>query len=223
MNGSRAASALLAAVLLAATADAEPVVTDPEFCGRVQHLIVETKLETENVVHPDYQAYRESKTSVQPITNHQFVMMEPGTTDKPWRVSCKIKTPDHLNEVYGEGSAIDTGRTCRDVNRDTVRRVYANFTPAERAAIKLPGDQIWLEPDELVMTGGSYVTEYPFAWSTPDGAVHLQSKTLRVNWDDWRFAWAPDRLRGAMYCHLITPEYVRRIALGESTVPPRPE
>ena len=146
-------------------------------------------------------------------------MPEPGTAGSPMRVSCKVKTPDHLNAEYGPGTATGRGVGCIDINRDTARGVYAGLEPAERARLKNPGSTLSFEPDEITFMGSSWVGEFPFAYTGQDGKLHLQAKALRVDWENVWLSWAPDRLRGALYCHLIAPEYLRRLILGETTAP----
>ena len=210
--------------LVVQSVHARAAVTTDDFCVRVQQLLAGTRmLPDSNTVYTDYQAFRASKTGVRPLTNHQYVLPEPGTPDSPMRVSCKIKTPDHLNAEYGPGTATDKGLSCIDINRDTARRVYAGLDPDEKARVLIPSTSLVFEPDESTFMGSSWVGEFPFAWTGPDGRLHLQAKVLRVDWDNVWLSWAPDRLRGALYCHLVAPEYLRRLVLGAATAPPQEE
>jgi hypothetical protein len=200
---------------------AETPATTDQFCVRVQQIVAGTRMVPEsNTIYTDYQAFRASKTGVRPLTNHQYVMPEPGTATLPMRISCKVKTPDHLNAEYGPGTATDRGLGCIDINRDTARRVYAGLTPAEQAALKIDERRLAFEPDESTFMGSSWVGEFPFAYTGQDGRLHLKAKALRVDWDNVWLSWAPDRLRGALYCHLIAPEYLHRLILGKAVAPP---
>jgi len=213
---------LMAVLLLAfGCGHAGTIVTNDEFCVHVQQLLAGTRMVPDsNTVYTDYQAFRESKTGVRPLTNHQYVMPEPGTAGSPMRVSCKVKTPDHLNAEYGPGSAVDPGLGCVDANRDTARRVYAGLDPSEQSRLRIAASSIVFEPDDSTFMGSGWVGEFPFAWTGTDGKLHLRARRLRVDWDNFWLSWAPDRLRGALYCHLVAPEYLRRLALGETTAPP---
>ncbi len=214
---------LSATVLLLAVhcAHAGMTVTTDDFCIRVQQLVAGTRmLPDSNTIYTDYQAFRESKTGVRPLTNHQYVMPEPGTANSPMRISCKIKTPDHLNAEYGPGTATDRGLGCTDINRDTARRVYAELDSNEKNGVRIAATQLVFEPDVSTFMGSSWVGEFPFAWTGLDGKLHLQAKLLRVDWDNVWLSWAPDRLRGALYCHLVAPEYLRRLVLGAALAPP---
>jgi hypothetical protein len=213
---------LLAAVLFLAvqSVHAQAAVTTDDFCVRVQQLLAGTgMIPDSNTVYTDYQAFRASKTGVRPLTNHQYVMLEPGVPNSPMRVSCKIKTPDHLNAEYGPGTANDQALGCIDVNRDTARRVYAGLNSEEIKRVRFTATRLVFEPDISTFMGSSWVGEFPFAWTGPDGQLHLQAKRLRVDWDNVWLSWAPDRLRGALYCHLVAPEYLRRLVLGAATAP----
>jgi hypothetical protein len=210
------------ALLLAAQCgQAEAPITSDDFCIRVQQIIAGTRMVPDsNTVYTDYPAFRASKTGVRPLTNHQYALPEPGTANSPMRVSCKVKTPDHLNAEYGPGTATDSGLGCIDINRDTARRVYAGLATDEKTRLRIPEARLVFEPDETTFMGSSWIGEFPFAWSASDGRLHLQAKVLRVDWDNLWLSWAPDRLRGALYCHLVAPEYLRRLVLGEVTAPP---
>jgi len=49
----------------------------------------------------------------------------------------------------------------------------------------------------------------------PDGTLHVRSKGMRNDWLDPRLATADPRVKGTRYCHLVAPEYLRRVLLGE--------
>lgn len=193
--------------------------TDREFCVRVQQRLAGTTQVPENTVYDDLEAFKKSKTAIDPLRTHQFTLANPADGRSPWRVSCKVKTPDHLNAHYGPGTARDAGITCKDINRDTVAAVLASLSPGERARASSSAKAIVYDPDTSTVVGSRWLEPYDFAYTSPDGRLHLLAKNLRVDWDDWWFAWAPEKFRGAYYCHLAAPEYVRRLLLGESTAP----
>lgn len=213
----RAAGGFLALALAgSAKAVTPPPVTGPEFCTSVAQVFATTALKPRNTVFTDYEAYRQSKLEARPLTSYQYTYPEPGTHGSPMRVSCKVKTPDHLNAVYGPGTASDRGITCRDINQQTFRQVYASLTTEESARLAIPESRVQFEPDDSTFMGFIYVSAYDFAWFGPEGNLHILAKSLRVDWDNFWLSWAPERLRGAYYCHLVAPEYARRLVLGET-------
>lgn len=211
----------LPGLLLAGTALAmpPPPVTDPAFCSRVQQRLAGTTLVPENVIHADFPAFRRSKTVVRPLQTHQHTSDAPGQAGLPGRVSCKIKTPDHLIAEYGPSAAIDRGLGCADINRDTVRQVYASLTQVERRRLRITAGEIVFDADALTYTGSNWVDDYPYAYTDDKGRTHLHAKALRTDWNNLWLSWAPERLRGAWYCHLVAPEYVRRLVLGDAPAP----
>jgi len=206
---------------LAGYAHAAPpqVASAVDFCTHAQQTLAGTKLVSRNVIHSDYEAFKKSKASIQPLITHQFVLYEDDARQRPLRISCKLKTPDLLNEVHGAGTATDTGKSCRTLNRATVLDVYRDLSPPDRARAVFTPRTIMLEADQIVRMGSQWITDFDYMHKAGDGTLHIVSKSLRVDWDDWRFKIAPDRLRGTWYCHLIAPEHMRRIMLG-GPVPP---
>lgn len=199
---------------------AADIVTDDAFCSRAQQLLAGTSIAPQNTVHADFAAFRASKTAVRPLQTHQFALREDDGAGIPLRISCKVKTPDHLVAEYGSRAARDAGFTCADVNRDTAARVYANIADAGR--IRIPQSLLVFDEDETTFMGSSWIGPYQFAYTTDDGRLHIKAKALRVDWENLWLSWAPDRLRGAYYCHLIAPEYLSRLVLGEAVAPSGP-
>src|SRR5690606_35990135 len=114
------------------SAPAIPTISSDDFCVWVQHEIAGTAMvPDENVVYVDYEAFKKSKTAVRPLTTHQFVTKS-ADDGIPRRVSCKVKTPDHLNAEYGAGTATDRGLGCSDLNRSVTRAVFDGLDDEER-------------------------------------------------------------------------------------------
>lgn len=205
----------------AAPADAAgatmPAETSDGFCAAAQRLAAGTQLPARNVVHANYEAFVESKPAIRPLVTQQYVLRD--DAGRPLRVSCKLKTADHLRAEYGRAAAAEDSARCAALNREVARSVYARLDAATRARAVFPLARVFLEPDEITFVGSRYVAPYPFVWIADDGTLRLRAKSLRVDWDDWRFAWAPDRVRGTHYCHLVAPEYLRRLMLGEARPP----
>jgi hypothetical protein len=203
-------------------AEPAPPVTDKDFCIRVQQRLAGTTLVSGNTIYDNYPDFRHSKTTARPLGTHQYVMPAADGSGGPGRVSCKIKTPDHLVAEYGPEAAQDRGLGCLDINRDTARDVYASFSADERARLAYKEADVVFDLDVSTFMGSSWIGDYNFVYAGTDGRLHLKAKALRVDWDNIWLSWAPDRLRGAWYCHLVTPEYLRRLALGAVKPPAAP-
>lgn len=199
------------------TVIAMPLASSAETCAIAQKAFTATSSPFEVVMHPDFESFKLSKSSARPFVIHGFVQTD-ASTGLPQRVSCKTKTADLLQETWGAQTARATDRSCRDLNRGTVMAVWQGLDPAQRASVTDRPDRILLEADTNAYMGSRWITDYPFVWRDEDGGLHIHAKALTVEWDDWKFAWAPDRLRGVRYCHLVAPEYLRAIMLGEAVI-----
>ena len=198
-----------------------PLTTRDDFCVGVQQRLAGTARVARNTVHRDYPAFKASKPAVDPLETHQFVLRDSGAGDAPLRISCKTKTADHLNEVYGAGTALPSPSvSCRQINRETILGIWRELSPAERSAARRPPTQIMLDPDAVTITGSSWIEPYAFVYTGADGKLHVLAKALRVAWNEWPWKIAPARLRGTYYCHLLAPEYARRLISGESDPAP---
>ncbi|MDG2244044.1 MAG: hypothetical protein P8L66_11180 [Rhodospirillaceae bacterium] len=195
--------------------DGQAAITDT-FCTSIQTSIMGNKVPAQNVVHPDYEAFVLSKASIDPLRNEQFTTL--GKDGLPRMVSCKMKTPDHIQEVYGEDKANHEARACAAINRENVAAVLANLTQEEAKRRYLTDAQIIFEEDISVMTGSSWTKPFNFVTSGENGAIHIQSKRMQIDWTNILFKMAPDRFRGALYCHLIAPEYAKDLILGDADV-----
>ncbi len=193
-------------------AAADPLVTDATTCERVQRDLTGTTLKLNNIVYPDYNGFKESKTKIDPIEIAQFVLRDEVS---PTRVSCKTKTSDHLIDRYGKDAA-KADKSCADINRSTIDAVYGALSDDDKAKLKIARDDIVIDDDETVYMGSQFVTDYDFVYRGPEAKMHLRAKSLYVTWTNVAFIWAPERFRGVRYCHLIAPEYAKRLVLGDA-------
>jgi hypothetical protein len=213
---------LIAALPVTQAADPGATVTRGDFCAAVQNVLAGTALAPKNTIHTDWGAFRKSKPAIRPLETQQFVEYEDAAGTRPKRISCKTKTWDQIRDVYGADAARDGGAaSCRDVNRDTIMTTWRAMTPAERARAAHPPQRIMLDGDENVIMGSKWVEPYEFAYLGSDGRVHVQARTIEVGFKEWPWRLAPAQFRGTYYCHLIAPEYARRVMLGEARIEAR--
>ncbi|MBK6599682.1 MAG: hypothetical protein IPG25_18080 [Proteobacteria bacterium] len=192
--------------------------TNGGFCLAAQYLLSETT-ETPSVeLQTDFKAFQKSKTSVTPFTIQQFVQYADDESQQPRRISCKLKTADHLQHAFGAQAAGPAQHSCRDLNHLMARNVFAALTEEQRARLQFPLEQIRLEPDLNTVLGSKWVADYQFVWRDADG-LHLLAKALHVPYEHWLWRIAPERFRGVYYCHLIAPEYLRALMLGDVSAP----
>lgn len=183
------------------------------FCAEAQHRISRTDKAGEFVVHPDFNGFVQSKTSIDPLTLHAYVWPAPDEPGRPLAISCKLKSADHLNAAFGPGTAGPDG-LCQDMNRETLRQVRAALPAAAARQVVLDPDENVFNDKQPAATGRDWLA--PFLLTTEDdaGALTIHSKGFRVDWLDPRFAAMDARVRGVHYCHLIAPGYLRDLLTG---------
>ena len=190
--------------------------TGADFCVAAQAAIVSARPVARNEVHEDFVAFTKSKPVADPLLTTQYVWRESGGSQAgPMMVSCKMKTADHLIEVYGPDAA-GTDIGCSGVNEIILRQVLASLTPAERRRLRFEGGRkVSFAADIVTTQGPVWLEPYALATLGADGSLQLQAKAMRNDWLDPRYAQAPPQFRGTRYCHLVAPEYLRRLLLGE--------
>jgi hypothetical protein len=174
------------------------------FCKEVQRVTAETSIAAQLEIHQTTGAYRASKPGIEPVIIHQYVTGD--AAGRPKMISCKVKTVDHLVAAYGASAAGRQG-SCEQVTRNIVDQAIARAGPNAPKVI--------VESEQQVYTGTSYLAPFELLSRDASGAYHVNTRYMRIDWDDWRWYVFPNRLRGHLYCHVIAPEYIARLLAGE--------
>lgn len=214
----------LAVSLAASAAPAQstslPLATSqPQFCVEVQRMLVDTALPIRNVLQKTKDAFTESKASVEPLTTQQF--LENSADGLPQEISCKTKSADHLRAVHGTEAARDPAlpaRSCLDVQRVIVMQVWQSLGVDARTRAAHSPRELVLVADSASYTGSGWIGSPAQIWTGEDGRLRLRASALYAEWTDWRWKIMPKSFRGNHYCHLVAPERVRRVMLGEERV-----
>jgi hypothetical protein len=216
-SGAGKAGAAGAGAQKARAADAVRLATGERFCIDAQAQVAATRVPTVNVVHADYEAFVESKPQPRPLQTHQYVWYEDAAKTQPKMISCKMKTSDHIRAEYGaDQSGGDT--SCAALNERTAQAVLASLRGAERRRLKFDrGRRIVYDEDFVTTDGPTWLAPFPVVYVGTDGALHVKSKGMKNDWLDPKLANAPARFKGTRYCHLVAPEYLKRVLLGEVT------
>ncbi len=189
--------------------------TDAQFCVAAQAAITGSKVPTLNAIYDDYQAFVESKPAPRPLTTRQLVWFEDDTRTRPKMISCKMKTADHIRIEYGSDQ-VGEDTSCAAVNALTLESVRASLTRTERQRTKFDGGRrVVFDPDTVTTSGPLWLEPFAMTYIAADGALHVKSKGMKNDWLDPRLAKAEPRFKGTRYCHLVAPEYLRRVLLGD--------
>ena len=217
MHRARPVSMVLALALTACSNGDEfalretPSVDD--YCQAAQRLVTRTAYPVRVEIHNDFDAFVKSKAIIDGPTIQQFVWRD--ADGAAVGISCKLKSADHLNLVFGDGTAGPDG-ACQDMNRAVFDKVrYGNLRPAYKTVIFDPLETVSNEA-EPGMTGPDWLAPYRPVWTDADGALHITAKGFRVDFTDPRFAAAPPRFRGIHYCHFVAPGYLAELLAGRA-------
>ena len=204
--------------LLSGTAMAADNWALDQFCAEVQRVTAQTNVKANLVIHQTSWDYRHSKPGIEPVEIHQYVT--PDAKGRPKMISCKVKAVDHLKSAYGPQAAGTQG-TCEQVTRSVFEQARVS-AGANATAVRI-------DPEEQVWTGNSYLAPFELLTRDSTGILHVHSRYMLINWDDWRWYLMPNKVRGHLYCSVIAPEYLARLMQGEAPemqpidVPPEPE
>lgn len=192
-----------------------------DFCINVERRLVDTALPITNRIHTSKDAFTASKASVDPPTTEQF--LERDAKGRPLEISCKTKSADHLRAVHGAQAARDPAlppRSCVDIHRVMVNEIWSTLDERQRAAAVFPPTRIMLVADVMRYTGSGWIGSPAETYVAADGRLRLRAAALYAEWEDWRWKIMPKSFRGNHYCHLVAPERIRALMLGEERLKP---
>lgn len=185
-----------------------------DFCLEAEAYVVRTEVRPALQVHADFTSFVKSKASIEPLTIHQYVWYADEARTRPVMVSCKLKNADHLNTVFGSGTAGPESR-CQDLNRLNYTRLRARLAPAGQEPVVFDGNEEVSNVENPGMTGPDWLKPYKMTYRDEANVLHVRSKGFRVDWLDPRYQAMPGRFRGVQYCHFIAPEYLADLLLGK--------
>ncbi len=191
----------------------------PDFCSSAQQMIGATTLRSSNIVHADYQAFVLSKPKVRPLETEQFYWYENADPSRLKMISCKMKTTDHLRTEYGDSAAGAEG-LCGQVNQHSLDAAVLALRRERHGPLNYGGGRkIVFDPEEITNMGPEWLKPHEIAWEDASGVLHVQSRAMRNDWLDPRYAKSPPQFRGTRYCHLMAPDYFKRLLTGASKAP----
>jgi hypothetical protein len=221
--------ACLAIGLLASgcASDLRPVVvgkplvlpTTEDYCAAAQKEIASARVPARNVMARDFQAFARATPSLQPLETLQFVQYADDRQTRPRMISCKLHSAEQIRNAYG-ATAAGESTTCARLNRRTLDAVMASLTDRQKRKMPFQGTiPILLDPDEQAATEAQWLEAFTMVQTDAGGTLRLRAKSLRGD------GTVPQRVSnrassgGRQYCHLIAPDYLRRILLGEVQLP----
>jgi hypothetical protein len=182
------------------------------YCLAAQRVITSTTVPMDLVVHDDFDSFVNSKALIEGPTIQQYIWRN--NDGSPVGVSCKMKSADHLQFVYGYESAGPDG-LCQDINWQVYQSIAAEVKqPAYPEVLFDVGEEV-SNNKRPAMTGPDWLAPYSMTYVDAAGALHVAARGFVVDFNDPRYRKAPEKFRGVHYCHLIAPEYLRALISGE--------
>ncbi|HUQ12259.1 MAG TPA: hypothetical protein VM146_18255 [Steroidobacteraceae bacterium] len=192
-----------------------PATTD--YCTQAQKEIASARVPSRNVVVADFQSFAARSPSVQPLETLQFVQYADPQRTKPRMISCKLHSAEKIRSAYGANAAGES-TTCARLNRRTLDAVMATLTERQKKKMPFKGTiPILLDPDEQSANEAQWLESFTMVQTDAGGTLRVRAKSLRGDANQ-RVSTRP-ATGGRQYCHLIAPDYLKRILLGEVQLP----
>jgi hypothetical protein len=224
--------ACLAAGLIATGCASEPravVVGKPlvlptieDYCAVAQKEIASARIPARNVVVREFHAFTGSTPAVEPLETLQFVQYADESRTRPRMISCKLHSAEQIRAAHGPTAAGESS-TCARLNRRTLDAVMTSLTDRQKRKMPFKGAiPILLDPDEQAATETQWLEAFTMVQTDAGGTLRLRAKSLRGDGTATQRIGNRAPLGGRQYCHLIAPDYLKRILLGEVQLPKAP-
>jgi hypothetical protein len=198
-----------------------PVITD--YCAAAQKEIANSRVPARNVIVTDYAAFSRATPSVKPLETLQFVGYTDDKKAKARMISCKLHSAEQIRAEYG-ATAAGESTTCARLNRRTLDAVMLTLTDRQRKKMPFNGAlPVALDPDEMATNEAQWLESFTMVQTDAGGTLRIRAKSLRAGGAGLRrvsnAASTAAATDGRQYCHLIAPDYLKRILVGEVQLP----
>ena len=184
------------------------------YCLDAQRVVTRTTVPMTLIVHDDFSAFVKSKAVIEGPTIHQFNWYDPDGNIQG--ISCKMKSADHLNIEFGDGSAGPDGY-CQDMNNQVYQLVRLQTENPAYASVTFDLSERLESKEQSNMIGPTWLKPFRMTYLDPAGELHIATKGFVINFTDPRYQKFPASWRGTHYCHLIAPEYLAALLRGDAT------
>jgi len=209
-------AAALATLMLAACEPSpfalQEIPTLDKYCLTAQKIVTRTEVPMELVVHDNFAAFVKSKAVIEGPTIQQYNWK--ADNGMVLGISCKLKSADHLNLIFGGGSAGPDG-LCQYMNQAVFRLLTKQVTSPAFTRVVFDPSETLSDDEKPIMTGPDWLAPFTMTY-IEEGGLHIATKGFVVNFLDPQYAKVPERFRGVHYCHLIAPEYLEALMSGEA-------
>lgn len=225
LRGRHLAAFALGLGLAGCASDTRPVVVGQpmvlpalgDYCAVAQKEIAGARVPARNVVVTDPQAFARATPSIQPLETLQFVQYADEKQTRPRMISCKLHSAEKIRNAHGATAAGESS-TCARLNRRALDAVMASMTERQKKRMPFKGAiPILLDPDEPAASEAQWLEPFVMVQTDAGGTLRVRAKSWRG--DGSLRVGSKAAAGGRQYCHLIAPDYLKRILLGEVPLP----
>ena len=219
--------ALSVALATACASDPKPMVVGKpftlpainEYCSVAQKELAASRVPARNVLMTDYQSFSRASPQVKPLETMQFVAYADSQHAKARMISCKLHSADRIRAEYGANAAGEPS-SCARLNRRTLDAVLASLTERQKKKMPFKGTvPVMLEPDLQAANEAEWLQEFTMVQTDAGGTLRIRAKSLGSPAPGARTSNKGTGGVTRQYCHLIAPDYLKRILVGEVQPP----
>jgi len=189
-----------------------------DYCAVAQKEIASARVPARNVLMTDYQAFSRATPPVKPLETMQFVGYADPQHTRPRMISCKLHSAERIRAEYG-ATAAGESTTCARLNRRTLDAVMLTLTDRQKKKMPFKGTiAVLLDADEQAANEAQWLESFTMVQTDAGGTLRIRAKSLRGDGANLRVGTKNPNV-GRQYCHLIAPDYLKRILTGEVQLP----
>ena len=186
-----------------------------DYCAIAQKEIATSRVPARNVLVTDFQAFSRASPSVKPLETLQYVGYADPQRTKARMISCKLHSAERIRAEYG-ATAAGESTTCARLNRRTLDAVMLTLTDRQKKKMPFKGSiAVLLDPDEQATSESQWLESFTMVQTDAGGTLRIRAKSLGGG----NMRVSTKASNGRQYCHLIAPDYLKRILTGEVQLP----
>jgi hypothetical protein len=188
-----------------------------DYCAIAQKEIAASRVPARNVLMTDWQAFSRASPSVKPLETMQYVGYADAQRTRPRMISCKLHSSERIRAEYGATAAGEPS-SCARLNRRTVDAVMGSLTDRQKKKMPFKGPvPVMLEPDLQSANETEWLDAFTMVETDAGGTLRIRAKSLASTGKVRVSTRGGNNER--QYCHLIAPDYLKRILTGEVQLP----
>jgi hypothetical protein len=190
-----------------------------DYCAVAQKEIAASRVPARNVLVSDYQAFKRASPSIKPLETMQYVGYADPQRTRPRMISCKLHSSERIRAEYG-ATAAGEASSCARLNRRTLDAVMLTLTDRQKKKMPFKGPvPVMLEPDLQATNESDWLEAFTMVETDAGGTLRIRAKSLGKAAGNVRVATRGAASGDRQYCHLIAPDYLKRILIGEVQLP----